>query len=86
MAEQDVAADLDLRAEVRLVNDEDGLALVLADEFGVAVRIAVPRSPESWRAVRKLALQIEHLVPEVRAATVGYQHGPLTGPVPWPRG
>jgi hypothetical protein len=76
--------DLDPRAEVRFLNTDDDFGFVLADG-GVEVVVSLPRHPDAERLVRSLAARIEQLIPEVRRATIGYGHGPLTGPVPWPR-
>ena len=84
-ADPTVLVDLDPRAEVRFMDTEDSFGFVLSDG-GVEVVITLPRHPDASRLVRSLATRIEQLEPVVRHATVGYQHGPLTGPVPWPGG
>lgn len=77
--EPDVQVDLDPRAEVRFIDTADEFGFALCDG-GVEVMVTLPRTADAWLLARGLARRIEGLEPEVRTATIGYQHGPHTGP------
>lgn len=79
--------DLDLATIKATVGEDDGqLTIALGDDLRSSEAwLNVRATPDAWLAVRRLVRQLEALEPEIRAATVGYQHGPLTGPVAWPQ-
>ena len=77
--------DLDPRAEVRLMDSIDDFGLVLSDG-GVEVVLTLPRTVEAWHLASAFAWRILAHESEIKLRSIGHQHGPLTGPVAWPRG
>jgi hypothetical protein len=80
----DVSVYLEADARAELVDDDQGLALVLTDGH-VEVVIPLPHGPAAWTAAKSIALRIEALEGELRPKAVGYrpEHGPHTGPCGW---
>ena len=72
MSEERTVVDLDVHARPELVDDDEGLALLLADDYGVTVRIALSGVADPAVAASGLAWRILRLEGDVRAKTVGY--------------
>lgn len=80
--QQHTTVDLDVSADAEFVDDEDGLAVLLTDRYGVRVRIALPDGAEAAGASSGLAWRIQRLEGPIRTRTLGYraEHGPFNGP------
>jgi hypothetical protein len=72
--------DLDIRrVQARLDDTDEGLVIVLTDG-DVEVHMAVRRNDDAWLHNRAAARALEQLEPEIRRRTIGWLHGPHTGP------